>query len=101
MLNKITTDSTPPEARTRAELKLARTIWVVFSWFSAAVIAAVAAGLMCKLIVVLGATGIILGLASNFAARWVLGRRGDRQTKRTQEAAEERLNPEQFAGEDS
>lgn len=80
-----------------AELKLARTIWVVFSWFSAAVIAAVAAGLVCKLIAVAGVAGILIGLALNVVCRFFLKHRGDRQTRRVEEAAEERLHPEQFA----
>ena len=38
----------------------------------------------------------IIGLGANFAVRMLLKQRGDRQTKRTEEAAEERLHPEQF-----
>ncbi len=80
-----------------AELKLARTIWVVFSWFSAAVVAAIAAGLVCWLIATTGVWGIGIGLGLNLTARTVLNKRGDRQAKRTEEEAEERLNPEQFS----
>ncbi len=79
-----------------AALKMARTIWVVFSWFSAAVVAAVAAALVCKLIVLLGLWGIVIGLAANFVVRIFLKNRGDRQMKRTEEEAEDRLNPELF-----
>ncbi len=83
-----------------ADLKLARTIWVIFSWFTAAGIAAIAAGLVCKLIAVTGVVGIALGLSANMAVRVVLKRRGDSQAQRTKEAAEERQNPEQFSDED-
>jgi phosphate/sulfate permease len=84
-----------------AELKLARTIWVIFSWFSAAVIAAVAAGVVCTLIVTAGAAGIVTGLLLNFGCRFVLQKRGDRQALAVESAAAERMNPEQFASEDS
>lgn len=84
-----------------AELKLARTIWVVFSWFSAALIAALLAFLVCKLISVTGVVGIVVAIATNFGVRIVLKRRGDRQEQRSQDAARERLNPEDFAGEEA
>ena len=84
-----------------AELKLARTIWVVFSWFSAAVVAAVCAGLVCRLIVTAGAAGIGIGLLLNLGSRFVLQRRGDRQALAVESAAAERMNPELFAEEDA
>lgn len=79
-----------------AELKLARTIWVVFSWFSAAIVAAILTGLLCKLISVTGTIGIIIGLSLNISARVVLKRRGDRQVERVREEARERESPEEF-----
>ena len=79
-----------------ADLKLARTIWVIFSWFSGAAIAAVAAYGVCKLIATTGVAGIVGGLGLNFVVRMFLRKRGDAQAKRTQESAEERQNPEQF-----
>lgn len=83
-----------------AELKLARTIWVVFSWFAAAVIAAVCAGLMCRLLFHAGAVGMVVGVAANLMLRRVLKKRGDAQEQRVREEASERQYPELYAGED-
>lgn len=80
-----------------AELKLARTIWVIFSWFSGAIIAAVSAGLVCKLISVAGLTGMILAVLANFGIRRVVSKMGDKQQKRVDQDAEERLNPEEYS----
>ena len=82
-----------------ADLKLARTIWVVFSWFAAAVIAAVCAGLVCLLIYKAGAVGIIVGVGANLAIRHVLKKRADAQEQRVREAAHERRHPELYAEE--
>ncbi len=82
-----------------ADLKLARTIWVIFSWFAAAVIAAVCAGLVCLLAYKLGAAGIAIGVVSNLAVRRVLKRRADAQELRVREAAHERKYPEQYVEE--
>ena len=64
-------------------------------------IAAVAAGVVCTLIVTAGAAGIVTGLLLNFGCRFVLQKRGDRQALAVESAAAERMNPEQFASEDS
>lgn len=82
-----------------ADLKLARTIWVVFSWFAAAVIAAVGAGLACALVYRAGFVGIVLGVAANLTVRRILQGRADRQEARVREAARERRYPEQYAEE--
>jgi len=82
-----------------ADLKLARTIWVVFSWFAASVIAAVGAGLVCRLVYEAGFVGIVLGVAANLTVRRVLRARADRQEARVREAARERRYPEQYAEE--
>jgi phosphate/sulfate permease len=82
-----------------ADLKLARTIWVIFSWFAAAIIAAVCAGLVCKLVYAAGAVGIVLAVGANLAVRQVLKRRADRQEQRVREASRERKYPERFAEE--
>lgn len=79
-----------------AELKMARAIWVVFSWFSAAAIAAVAGWMVCFTVSSLGLAGMILALAVNTAIRVVLGRRGTEQEKRITEQAQERMYPERF-----
>lgn len=80
-----------------AELKLARTIWVMFSWFAAAGIATVCAGLICLLIYHLGVVGIGIGLAANLSVRQLLKRRSDAQEARVREAARERRYPERYA----
>lgn len=79
-----------------ADLKLARTIWVIFSWFAAAVIAAVAAGLVCHLIYTTGIVGLLVGLAVNLTVRVGLQRRGEAQERRVLEQARERMYPEEF-----
>jgi len=80
-----------------SDLKIARTIWVVFSWFAAAAIAAAAAGLICKLIVLTGLIGMGLGLAANLVCRYYFARRGEAQDRRIQEEAKERMFPEAYA----
>ena len=78
------------------DLKLARTIWVVFSWFAATVIAAVAAGIVCLTVNYLGIVGMVAGLVVNVVIRTVLRKRGDAQEKRVHEQALDRLYPERF-----
>lgn len=82
-----------------AALKLGRTIWVVFSWFAAAVIAAVAGGLVCRLIFHLNWPGMLVGVGANMAVRFLLKKRADAQEERVREEARERMNPELFASE--
>jgi phosphate/sulfate permease len=83
-----------------AELKLARTIWVMFSWVAASVIAAVSAGLVCLLVYHAGPLGIAIGIGGNLAVRRILKRRADAQELRVREAARERKYPELYAEED-
>jgi len=88
-----------------AELKLARTIWVVFSWFAAAVIAAVCAACVCwvvhtALVHGAGALGIVVAVAGNLLVRRLLKKRADAQDARTREAAHERSHPELYVEED-
>lgn len=83
-----------------AEMKLARTIWVFFSWFAAAFIAATCAGLVCLLVYKLGLAGILLGVAANLAVRFVVQRRADALDARVREAARERKYPELYAEEE-
>jgi len=80
-----------------ADLKLARTIWVIFSWFAAAVIAAVATGLVAWVVYSVGWVGMLLGLAANLLLRTILKRRADMQEARIREATRERVHPELFA----
>ena len=79
-----------------AELKMARTIWVVFSWFASALIAAAAAGVVSQAVFRLGVVGIVLGLTTNLVVRFALGRRADVQEKLIREQARERMTPEGF-----
>ena len=82
-----------------AELKLARSIWVVFSWFAAAVIATVCAGVVCLIVYHGGAIGIVIGVSANLLVRRVLKRRADAQERRVREASHERRHPERYAEE--
>ena len=83
-----------------AALKLARSIWVVFSWFASAAIATTAAAVVCLGLVHLKTWGIVVGLAANGLVRFYLKRRADVQEKRVREEAYERAHPEEFAFEE-
>ncbi len=80
-----------------AQLKLARTIWVVFCWFFSALIAAVATGCSAKLISVAGTWGIGIALAVNLTVRSFMRKRADRQEARLREEASQRRK--QYLGE--
>jgi phosphate/sulfate permease len=80
-----------------ADLKIARTIWVVFSWFASAIIAAVAAGLVALAINAIGVAGIVAGVAVNLAIRWYMRRTADAQEKRVRAETRRRRHPERFA----
>ena len=80
-----------------AELKLGRTIWVIFSWFLAAAIAAVSAGVVATLIYRFSVIGIAVCLVANLAIRWTLKKRADAQMQRSADKAFERTHPEAFA----
>ena len=82
-----------------ADLKLARTIWVVFSWFVAAIIAAICAGVVCLLVYRAGVVGITVAIGGNLAIRRVLKKRADAQEQRVREATHERKHPERYAEE--
>ncbi|MCK4343066.1 MAG: inorganic phosphate transporter [Phycisphaerae bacterium] len=82
-----------------ATLKLARMIWVVFSWFAAAVIAACCAGVVCLSVYNSGPTGIIICIGLNLLVRHILKKRADTQELRIREAAHERKYPERYAEE--
>jgi phosphate/sulfate permease len=80
-------------------LKLARAIWVVFSWFMGAAIAVVAGGLVAGGIYRLGVLGLAIALAVNLTVRRILKARSDAQEKRVREEALERMAPERYAEE--
>jgi phosphate/sulfate permease len=82
-----------------AELKMARAIWVVFSWFAAAVIAACCAAVVCLVIFKVGTPGLIIGIAANLLIRRLLKKRADAQEARVREATRERRHPELYAEE--
>ena len=81
-------------------LKLGRMIWVISSWFICAGIAALAAGVVCRLVYHLSIGGILVALAANFATRHIVARRADAQEKRVREEAYERAHPEEFVFEE-
>ncbi len=80
-----------------AELKLARAIWVVMSWFFSAAIAACGAFLVTKVVNGIGIVGIFLCLMANMGVRYTLKKRADRQADLVAEEAYERAHPEEFA----
>jgi phosphate/sulfate permease len=71
--------------RGEASLKLGRSIWVVFSWFAAAVMALVASGLVCLAIFYVGITGMITCLVVNLIIRHIMKKRADLQEQRLRE----------------
>ncbi|NLX24193.1 MAG: inorganic phosphate transporter [Phycisphaerae bacterium] len=79
-----------------ADLKLARTVWVVFSWFASAAIAAVASCGVCLVVYHLGPAGILIGVGGNLLLRSYLRKRGDAQEERVREQARDRRHPEDF-----
>ncbi len=81
-------------------LKLGRMIWVISSWFICAGIAAVAAGLVCRLVLHFSLAGIVIALAANFAVRQIVKKRSAEQERRVEEEAYERAHPDEFALED-
>jgi uncharacterized membrane-anchored protein len=82
-----------------AELKLARTIWVIFSWFAATIIAASCAGGVALLVQSAGILGLVLAIGCNLTVRFFLKKRADAQEARVREAARDRQDPEFFAEE--
>lgn len=73
-----------------AHLKLGRTIWVVFCWFFSAFIAAVAAGLVTKLVSLIGIAGVFIGLAANLYVRYLMKKKADLQEEQLNQKAAER-----------
>ncbi|MFQ5491984.1 MAG: inorganic phosphate transporter [Phycisphaerae bacterium] len=83
-----------------SSLKLGRIIWVISSWFISAGIAAVAAGLICRLVYHFSIVGMTVALIINFTVRRIITRRADEQERRVEEEAYERAHPDEFALED-
>ena len=82
-----------------AELKTARTVWVVFSWLSAAVLAAVGAALACQMVYLLSWPGMFIAIAVNLALRHVVKKRSDAHETRVRQEARERAHPELYVEE--
>ena len=80
-------------------MKLGRAIWVIFSWFAAAAIAAVTSGLVCRGVYHFALWGMAVALAINFSLRVIVKRRADAQEERVRLEAEERMHPDDFATE--
>ena len=74
-----------------SELKIGRTIWVFFSWFSSALVAMVASGVVCRALYHLEFFGLIIALSVNIAIRIWAKRRSDIQDLRIHEEARERM----------
>ena len=81
-------------------LKLGRMIWVISSWFISAGIAALAAALVCRLVLFAGIWGMLIALAANLTVRRIVDRRSDAQEKQAEEEAYERAHADEFALED-
>ena len=60
-------------------MKLDRAIWVVFSWFAAAAMAVIAAGLVCLVVYHLAVWGMALTLIVSFTLRRIIKNRADAQ----------------------
>ncbi len=88
-----------------AALKLGRSIWVVFSWFAAAGIATIAAGVTCVIVYRaynwgVGGAGMVICVLANLLLRRVVKRRADALEARVHREAEERMFPDDFSRED-
>ena len=71
-----------------AELKYGRAIWVVTSWFLAALIAMVSSAVVAWIVFELKIVGLIVGIAANLGIRLYVGRRSDRHEDRFHKAFE-------------
>lgn len=87
-------------ARGDAALKLARAIWVVFSWFFAALIAALFTAVVCAIVHFASVIGLFLVLGVNLSLRGYIQRRSDDQARRSRDELLERLHPERYAEEE-
>lgn len=86
-------------ARGDAGLKIARSIWVLTSWFLAAGIAALFTAVVASVVYFLSVPGMIIMLGVNLYFRSLFKRRGDAQAERSRQEMLERAYPEQYASE--
>ncbi len=84
-------------ARGDSQLKIARTIWVIFCWFFSAFLAALITGSCSKFISYMvsisdfaGTIAIVILLAINLTVRYIMKKRADIQERRMQKEASER-----------
>jgi hypothetical protein len=91
-------------ARGDADLKVGRAIWVIFSWFSAALIAMAAAAVVARLVYHLEIFGLVIALGLNLTVRYYAKRRSDAQEervhRRTGGSADDEFEEERDAGEE-
>ena len=64
-----------------ADLKMGRAIWTVTAWFFGALIAAVATGLVAKLVHSFEIVGIAIALSLNLTIRYYVSKRSDKHEK--------------------
>lgn len=83
-------------ARGDAELKLGRSIWVVTSWFLAALMATVITGVVCVVVYYVGAAGMAACVAANLVVRHYVKRRADAQEERVRQEAVARMRPDEY-----
>lgn len=74
-----------------AALKLGRSIWVIFSWFAAAIMASVGAGIVCIVIYYSGLFGMVACLLINLTIRQFIKYRADDQEARLRREEEKIL----------
>ncbi len=81
-------------ARGDADLKIGRSIWVVFSWVFGGLLALVAGGVVAFVMLKVGMIGLLLALGGNFALRAFVRLRSDRHEKKYHPQTEEEYIPE-------
>ena len=69
-------------ARGDADLKIGRAIWVITSWFLAALVAMGATAVVARTVYHLEIAGVAVALALNLAVRYFAKRRSDAQEER-------------------
>lgn len=73
-----------------AALKMGRTIWVIFTWFTSALLSAATTGVVALLVYHLGVAGIVLCLAANFFIRYYMKSMSDKHEEKVKLEAHKR-----------
>jgi len=68
-----------------ADLKLGRSVWIIFSWFAAAGMATIVAGAVCVTIYYVGIYGMIGCMLANLVIRHFVKKKGNEQELRLRE----------------